>query len=80
MTTLDQSSANALEGLADKPKSFGRLAWERFIHHRLAILGLVGLILIALGFIVGPMINSYPFDKPDVLSRSPATSVGPSTP
>ena len=69
MTTLDQSSANALEGLADKPKSFGRLAWERFIHHRLAILGLVGLIVITLGFIVGPMINSYPFDKPDVLSR-----------
>ena len=35
----DQPSAEVLEmeGLSDAPKSFGRLAWERFLHHKLAI-------------------------------------------
>jgi ABC-type dipeptide/oligopeptide/nickel transport system permease subunit len=64
-----QSATDALEGLSETPKSFGRLAWERFIHHRLALVGLVGLILIIASFILGPIINQHPFDKPNVLNR-----------
>ncbi|MGA1565056.1 MAG: ABC transporter permease [Ilumatobacteraceae bacterium] len=72
MNTVDTTSlaaADALEGLSEQPKSFGRLAWERFIHHRLALVGLIGLILIVASFFIGPMVNDYPFDKPDVLNR-----------
>jgi ABC-type dipeptide/oligopeptide/nickel transport system permease subunit len=64
-----QSTTDALEGLSETPKSFGRLAWERFIHHRLALVGLFGLILIITAFILGPIINDHPFDKPNVLNR-----------
>ena len=60
---------DALEGLSETPKSFGRLAWERFIHHRLALVGLFGLLLIIAAFILGPIINQHPFDKPNVLNR-----------
>lgn len=63
------ASADDLEGLAEKPKSFGRLAWERFINHKLALVGLVGLILIAAAFFVGPMISDYAVDDYDVLNR-----------
>ena len=63
------SVADALEGLSEQPKSFGRLAWERFIHHRLALIGLIGLVIIVASFFIGPMINDHPFDKPDVLNR-----------
>ncbi|MEY2974492.1 MAG: hypothetical protein RIR49_912 [Actinomycetota bacterium] len=63
------STTDALEGLSETPKSFGRLAWERFIHHRLALVGLFGLILIVTAFILGPIINDHPFDKPNVLNR-----------
>lgn len=63
------ASADDLEGLSEKPKSFGRLAWERFVHHKLAIVGLFGLILIALAFFVGPMITDYAVDDYDVLNR-----------
>jgi peptide/nickel transport system permease protein len=63
------SDAEELEGLSEKPKSFGRLAFERFVRHKLAIAGVIGIILIAGAFIVGPMISGFSFDEPDVLSR-----------
>ena len=42
-TTISAATVDtdALEGLSETPKSFGRLAWERFVHHRLALVGLV---------------------------------------
>lgn len=63
------ADATALEGLSETPKSFGRLTWERFLHHRLALVGLIGLVLITLLFIVGPMINDYSFDQRNVRDR-----------
>lgn len=69
ITAGGMADTDALEGLSEQPKSFGRLAWERFIHHRLALVGLVGLILIVVAFFIGPIINDHPFDKPDVLNR-----------
>lgn len=69
-TTADLlAAADDLEGLSEKPKSFGRLAWERFINHKLALIGLFGLVLIALAFFVGPMISDYAVDEYDVLNR-----------
>jgi ABC-type dipeptide/oligopeptide/nickel transport system permease subunit len=62
-------AADELEGLSEKPKSFGRLAFERFVRHRLALIGVVGLLLIAFAFIVGPSLSGYSFDQPDVLNR-----------
>ena len=68
-TPVSTIDTDALEGLSEAPKSFGRLAWERFIHHRLALVGLFGLLLIVAAFILGPIINQQPFDKPNVLNR-----------
>ena len=69
------AAADDLEGLSEKPKSFGRLAWERFIHHRLALLGAFGLILIALAFFVGPMLSDFEVDDYDVLNRRAGPSM-----
>jgi len=63
------SSAEEIEGLTDVPKSFGRLAWTRFRHHRLALLGGIGLILIVLLFILGPMLSDFTFDERNVANR-----------
>lgn len=68
-TAASAVDTDALEGLSETPKSFGRLAWERFIHHRLALVGLFGLLFIVAAFILGPIINQHPFDKPNVLNR-----------
>ncbi|PIE31569.1 MAG: ABC transporter permease [Ilumatobacter coccineus] len=57
------------EGLSEKPKSFGRLAWERFIHHKLAIIGALGLVIIVLAFFIGPMVTEYKVDTYDVMNR-----------
>lgn len=69
------AAADDMEGLSEKPKSFGRLAWERFINHKLALLGLFGLVLIALAFFVGPMISDYDVSTPDVLNRRAGPSL-----
>jgi ABC-type dipeptide/oligopeptide/nickel transport system permease subunit len=63
------AAADDLEGLSEKPKSFGRLAWERFIHHKLAILGAVGLVIIIVAFFIGPMFSEFEVDDYDVLNR-----------
>lgn len=69
------AAADNLEGLSETPKSFGRLAWERFIHHRLAIIGLFGLILIAVSFFVGPMLTEFDGSTTDVLNRRAGPSM-----
>jgi ABC-type dipeptide/oligopeptide/nickel transport system permease subunit len=75
MADLDQTSAAAiaaagdLEGLSETPKSFGRLAWERFIHHRLALIGAGGLLIIVAAFVIGPMISDFAFDERNVRDR-----------
>lgn len=51
------------EGLTAKPKSFGRLTWERFRKHRLAIAGAIGLVLLVTAFYVGPALSDYGFTQ-----------------
>jgi ABC-type dipeptide/oligopeptide/nickel transport system permease subunit len=57
------------EGLSDKPKSFGRLAWERFLGHRLALVGAVGLLLLVAVFWIGPLFSDFEFDERNVRNR-----------
>jgi len=63
------AAADDLEGLSDKPKTFGRLAFERFIHHKLAIVGAAGLMLIIAAFFIGPILSDFEVDDYDVLNR-----------
>jgi ABC-type dipeptide/oligopeptide/nickel transport system permease subunit len=63
------------EGLAPKPRSFAQLARQRFLRHRLAIVGAVGLVLIALLFLVGPLLSPFTFDGVDVSSRRAGPSL-----
>lgn len=69
--TLDTvvTDTQEAEGLTVTPKSYGRLSWERFLRHKLALLGMFGLVLITVAFIVGPWISDYTFDQTDVLNR-----------
>jgi ABC-type dipeptide/oligopeptide/nickel transport system permease subunit len=60
MISVDES-----EGLSEKPVSFGRLAWRRFMRHKLAIIGAIGLMLIATAFIVMPMVSEWGFEEID---------------
>ncbi|MFK8024617.1 MAG: ABC transporter permease [Ilumatobacter sp.] len=82
MTTLDQSpdvdemsdtaaklAVADAEGLSETPKSFGRLAWERFLGHRLALIGAVGLVLLVILFWVGPSISGFEFDERNIANR-----------
>ncbi len=62
-------SAGEIEGLTEAPQTFGWLAWKRFRHHRMAIIGAVGLVLILVLFIVGPMISPYAFDERNIADR-----------
>ncbi len=65
---LRSAEIRGLEGLASKPMSFGLLAWRRFLRHRLALIGAVGIVLIALGFIVQPWTSSWDFDEIDPIA------------
>jgi peptide/nickel transport system permease protein len=51
------------------------LAWLRFRQHRLALAGLVVIVLLALGAILAPQIAPYPPDEPDVRARRQAPSL-----
>ena len=66
---LEAADASELEGLSEKPKSFGKLAWERFLNHKLAIVGAVGLVLIIAAFWIAPQFSQYTFDERNVRDR-----------
>ncbi len=57
------------EGLSDTPKSFSKLAWERFINHRLALLGAIGLVLITVAFVFAPQLSDYTVEQTNVPDR-----------
>lgn len=60
--------AAVVEEPAAPGKSFGRLTWERFTRHRLAVAAGVVLVLLAIAFWVGPWLSPYEFDEitPDI--------------
>jgi ABC-type dipeptide/oligopeptide/nickel transport system permease subunit len=64
-----------VEGLSEKPESFGRQAWDRFRKHKVAIAGAVLLSAIILLFIFAPMVTPYAPDEPNVLERNQGPSL-----
>lgn len=68
-TQTSAAAAADLEGLSDKPKSFGKLAWERFLNHRLALVGAVGLIIIIALFFLAPQFSDYGVSDRNVRDR-----------
>lgn len=64
-----------VEGLSEKPESFGRQAWDRFRKHKVAIAGAVMLVAIILLFIFAPMVTPYAPDEPNVLDRNQGPSL-----
>ncbi len=69
ITAMALADTDELEGLSEKPKSFGRLAWERFRHHKLALIGAIGLVVIIALFFIGPHLSEYTFDQRNVRDR-----------
>jgi ABC-type dipeptide/oligopeptide/nickel transport system permease subunit len=65
----DQTLLNDAEGLSGQSTSFSRLAWRRFLRHRLAIIAFFGLVMMITAFFVGPLWSSYSFDQVDVPNR-----------
>jgi peptide/nickel transport system permease protein len=57
------------EGLTGKPQTFMQLAWRRFTHHRLAIFGAVGIVVLVALFILGPIWSSSDFSTTNVSNR-----------
>lgn len=53
--------------LQSPPQSYGRRVVRRFLRHRLATVGLVFLVLLALIVVLGPIISPYAFDQQDFL-------------
>ena len=66
---LPTFSALEVEGLSETSKSFGRLAFERFIRHRLALAGVFGLAIIVLIFFLAPQFSEFTFDERNVRDR-----------
>ncbi len=70
--TVEAAAAQALadaEGLSEEPKTFGQLAWERFLGHKPALMGGIGLILLVLLFWLGPYFSEFAFDERNVRDR-----------
>ncbi len=63
-----------VEGLAEEPQSFGQQAWERFRHHRAAMIGAAMLLLLILAFAIGPIFSPFDFKEINVLERSQGPS------
>jgi ABC-type dipeptide/oligopeptide/nickel transport system permease subunit len=65
---IDELAAEPLD-LSEKPESLGRQAWNRFRHHRLAVVGVALLILLMLAFWIGPLLSPFAVDETNVLDK-----------
>lgn len=61
-------------GLTEEPESLGRQAWDRFRRHRLALLGIFFLVLLALAFWIGPFFVQYEIEEINIIERSQGPS------
>ena len=62
------------EFIAMESRSFGRNVWDSFSRNRLALIGLICLVLIVLTALIGPAVSPYPYDGMDALSRNQGSS------
>ena len=51
-------------------KSFAQDAWERFVRNRLALTGLIVLMIISLVALIGPFVSPYPYDGMNAAIRN----------
>ncbi len=63
-TTLAEQLQLEAEGLSVKPKSFGRQTWDRFRHHKLAMISFVILVGLIASFWIVPILS--PFDSIEI--------------
>lgn len=62
------------EFIAMESKSFARNVWETFSRNRLALIGLILLVIVVLAAVFGPMLSPYPYDGMDAMSRNQGSS------
>lgn len=62
------------EFIAMESKSFARNVWETFSRNRLALIGLILLVVVVLASVFGPMLSPYPYDGMDAMSRNQGSS------
>ncbi len=72
-TASTELDAEAM-GLSEKPESLGKQAWDRFRRHKLAIVGVVLLVLLALMFYVGPFFVPYEVEEVNIIERAQGPS------
>ena len=70
---LPESEKNS-EFIAIAASTYARDVWHRFKKNRLALFGLVVLIIIILFAILGPIFSPYTYDQQDMLQRNDAPS------
>lgn len=70
---LDESLIERIE-FSERPESFGRAAWKRFVSHRLAIVGAALLLLLIGAFWLGPIFSPYEFDGRNIAERAQGPS------
>ena len=59
---------------AMESRSFARDVWDRFRHNRLALLGLIGLVII-MGFaLIGPLVSPWPYDGMNAAIKNQGSS------
>lgn len=70
---LPESEKNS-EFIAIAASTYARDVWHRFKKNRLALFGLVVLVIIILFAILGPIFSPYTYDQQDMLQRNDAPS------
>lgn len=71
MSTGTDTAADVgqLEGMSVEGRSFAQQAWKRFRRHKLAIISSIALVLIALTFLLGPILSPYTVEQIDIANR-----------
>lgn len=71
---LDDSEKNS-EFIAIESKTFFRDAWDRFKKNKLALFGLIFLVIMIASAILVPMLSPYTFEGQDMLNRNALPSI-----
>jgi len=74
LVELQEVSDFDQEALAENPLSLGKQAWRRFRSHKLAMVGVVMLVLLIVAFYIGPLFRPFAFDERNVLARAQGPS------
>lgn len=71
--TLSDDEKNS-EFVAVESKTYFQDAWGRFKKNKLALIGLVFIVLMVIGAIVVPMVSPYSYDAQDLMNRNAGSS------